>query len=73
MVLSGQLMFIAGLAIRQHHFTSQACLGKQFEGAIDRGLADSGMRGSNFKVQFFNTQVFMTGKENIKDNVALAG
>jgi len=71
-VFSHQLMFIAGLTVRQHHLTGQTGLHKQLQGTIDRGLADTGMGRLHLQVQLLNTQMLTGGKEDIQNNIALA-
>jgi hypothetical protein len=72
-VLPFHNMFIAGLSIVQQHFPGQSGLDKQLERTIDRGAADSGVGGLDFKIQLFNADMLVGGKEKIENNVTLAG
>jgi hypothetical protein len=66
-------MFIAGLSVVQQHFPGQSGFDKQFERAVNRGAADSGVSSLDFKIQLFNADMLVGGKEKIEDNVTLTG
>ena len=55
MMLTHQLMLIAGLPVRQHHLTGQTSLHKQLQGTINRGLPNTGMGCLHLQIQLFNT------------------
>ena len=64
MMLTSHNMLIACLTVMQQDFAGQAGFNKQFECAIDSGIANTRIAGFNLKVQFFNTDVLMGGEKN---------
>ena len=59
MVLTCQLMFIAGLTIRQGHLASQTCLDEQLERTVNSSLSNAGVGSLDLKVQLLNTEMLM--------------
>lgn len=73
MMLTRRDMFIACLAVMQQNLACQAGLGEQLERAIHGGEADARIAGFYFKVEFFDTDMLMSGEEYIEDDVTLTG
>ena len=59
MVLTSQLMFIAGLAIGQGHLASQTCIYEQLERTVNSSLSNAGVGSLDLKVQLLNTEMLM--------------
>ena len=67
------LMFVAGNAIVEGHFTGQAAIGEQLERAVDGGKANMRVLLLDEAVQFVGGEMLASFKERAQNRVALSG
>ena len=66
-------MLVTGLTVAELDFPGDPRLGEEFQGAVDRCIADPGMLYPQFQVEIFNTHMTVRGEEGVKDHVPLSG
>ena len=64
---------VAGLTVAEVTRFGDAALGKEFEGAMDRGVADPRVKRAQAQVEFLGGEVGPGPQKLIKDDFALAG